>query len=534
MARKKLKRPICGFTGLIIRRGVVLREILRLKNWIKKQDMADHKIQASIKNIKDVLEREKEETLSIPDFQRPYCWNEGNVRLLLQDVYDSWKSDKHSYRIGSVILYKYKPDLGKPAERLEIVDGQQRITTILLMLRSLTHEEDKDLFKNDFVGNNLCKTLKYEHIESQQHISENNEVIKNWIKEKNIKKQEFYKYLVENCTFVEIVVTDLSEAFQMFDSQNGRGKELEAYNLLKAYHIRSMENETQDTKKECDRRWESATIYKMEPSNEKEEKQDILKQVINEQLYRTRKWSRKAAAYEFNKSQITEFKGSVVISKQNAIKYPFQNSQLLQYIAKNYFESIGLSVTGIKPRFINGDSNNINPFVLINQNIINGKQFFDYIETYIEIYKNLFVDIKNDSLKEFKSYYSTYCEYEGAHRTGDAYLKEVYKSLIFIVFDKYGEVGVNKYYKLLYVLMYRLRLEKKQVKYNSVAQYPTVFFSNIENSTDILDIDMQFLGQEAKKEIKCEKEIKEIIPAFIEHGITIKNIDLNNYKNENQ
>jgi len=58
--------------------------------------MAANSINASIKEIKKVLQQEN---LSIPDFQRPYCWDENNIRLLLQDVYDSWKSNKQSYRI---------------------------------------------------------------------------------------------------------------------------------------------------------------------------------------------------------------------------------------------------------------------------------------------------------------------------------------------------------------------------------------------------------------------------------------------------
>lgn len=50
------------------------------------------------------------------------------------------------------------------------------------------------------------------------------------------------------CEFVVIKVKELAEAFQMFESQNGRGKDLEAYNLLKAYHIRAMENDSQSEK----------------------------------------------------------------------------------------------------------------------------------------------------------------------------------------------------------------------------------------------------------------------------------------------
>ena len=47
----------------------------------------------------------------------------------------------------------------------------------------------------------------------------------------------------------------------MFESQNGRGKELEAYNLLKAYHIRAMSYSSQEDKILCDKRWEDATMH---------------------------------------------------------------------------------------------------------------------------------------------------------------------------------------------------------------------------------------------------------------------------------
>ena len=36
---------------------------------------------------------------------------------------------------------------------------------------------------------------------------------------------------------VEVVLQDISEAFQFFDSQNARGKDLEPHDLLKAYHL---------------------------------------------------------------------------------------------------------------------------------------------------------------------------------------------------------------------------------------------------------------------------------------------------------
>jgi hypothetical protein len=470
-------------------------------------------INASIKKLKDVLAQ----NLEIPNFQRPYRWDDRNVRQLLQDVYDSWKRGKQSYRIGSTILF----DTKKVDNSLQIVDGQQRITTILLVLRQLTENENKD-----FPGKILCSKLNYEHEESQKHIFANNKHIGKWIEERisSTEKQSFYKYLIDYCEFVEIRVTDLSEAFQMFDSQNGRGKALEAYNLLKAYHIRAMEIETQDEKIECDKRWEGATRYryKINPNDEKEneKEQDILKQVINEQLYRTRKWSRKSDAYGFDNTKIPEFKG-VLIGKQNSVNFAYQNTELLNYIATKYFESIGLNVKGIKSRFYPSDPENINPFVLINQNIINGKHFFDYIETYIEIYKRLFIYRKNDSLEKFQVFFDEYCnKYKGSNRLGDSYLKEVYKSLIFVLFDKFGEEGLYKYdnYKTLYVLIYRLRLEKMQVKYDSVAQYPKTFFADINNAKDL---NLNSLNEKALVSIECRKDIQYIQPVFEEYGIEI-------------
>jgi len=481
--------------------------------------MCTEAITAKIKKINDVLQRK----LSIPNYQRPYRWQEEDVRLLLQDILTSWQEGKKSYRVGSVILHKEKNG------NLGIVDGQQRITTILLILKIL----ESDL------GISLYSDLKFDHNDSKNNIVRNYLYIKDWVKENinNEKKLVFSTYLTEYCEFVEIIVSDLSEAFQMFDSQNGRGKELEPYNLLKAFHIRAMDTETQDTKIECDRRWENATRYKVNKNNEKENPTDILKQVFNEQIYRTRIWSRKEEAYGFNKQRLNEFKG-ISIDKNNLIKYPFQNILLLQSIANNFFESSGVGVNGIINRFNNDPFKNINPFVQLNQAIINGKSFFDYTETYVEIYNQLFsLSESSNQLIEFKKFYKKYCcDYEGSQRDGDRYIKELYKSLIFLIFDKYGEDGINKYYDILYALVYRVRLNKKQVKYDAIAKFPRdeKLFSTICESNSYFGL--QRLETKSKEKIDCKKEVPVIIQFFRNYDCLLetseKNIILEKYKKE--
>lgn len=465
-------------------------------------------IRAEIKKVNAVLSQK----LEIPVYQRPYRWQPKNVAQLLEDIYGSWKQVKSAYRIGSVILYENVQD---KSDGFKIIDGQQRITTLVLILCQLGCTK----------AIALSKKLKFNHSDSEKCIRENSEFIAYWLTENVVReKPDFLNYITKFCEFVEVRVTKLSESFQMFDSQNSRGKTLEPYNLLKAYHIRAMEDEQANDvdKMTSDRRWENATRFVIDPLNTEDKPQDILKQLFDEQLYRTRVWSKKHAAYDFNKNTIEEFKGHTIKSKEE-MEYPFHNSNLLRSVALNYFNGLQVQVKGMKSRFNQKHLSNVNDFVSINQPILNGQSFFDYIESYVEIYKQLFIN-KDDTffLKDFKNFYEVQCQYAKSYRTGDQYLKELYKSLIILIFDKYGEEGVDKYYKILYAVVYRLRLEKQQVKYAAVAKYPSELeiFSIIEQSKNYFEL--RALNEIAKRDIDCAKVEDVIVYFFIEFKVKIK------------
>ena len=61
----------------------------------------------------------------IPRFQRPYSWKSDNIRDFWNDITNS---DEGSYFIGSMVIYSMKQD------RFGVVDGQQRLTTITILL----------------------------------------------------------------------------------------------------------------------------------------------------------------------------------------------------------------------------------------------------------------------------------------------------------------------------------------------------------------------------------------------------------------
>lgn len=167
--------------------------------------------------------------LIIPDYQRPYKWTVGNVIRLLDDIEEAWKNDRRNYRVGTLILHNEKKDI------YNIVDGQQRTVTFSLILKAFFNVDENNNFPN-------FKQLKLER--NSFNISN---VINNFREiERRIKRfndnRDFLNYLLKNCEMVVVITKELSEAFQFFDSQNSRGKKLYPHDLLKAYHLREMNN----------------------------------------------------------------------------------------------------------------------------------------------------------------------------------------------------------------------------------------------------------------------------------------------------
>ena len=434
--------------------------------------------------------------LHIPEYQRPYRWTTKNVEQLFADINNARANGKQDYLIGSVIIHK------KEDNTLDIVDGQQRITTLYLIAKALNYKAP-------------LPHLAFNHADSFFHIHENNAFIHEWV-ELNLAKsdrQNFLDYIFGNCQVVEVTVKLLHEAFQLFETQNGRGKELEAYNLLKAYHIRAMTSSSRKEKIDCDVRWEDAAMY----ADKNNTPRDLLRQLINEHLYRCRLWSRSEEAGRFSKQCVDEFKGFTV-DRDTPVEFAYQNCLVQQQIASGLMQLMNTGLFKVKSRFEHGDPNNISPFVNINQLIVNGKPFFDWVETYIEIYKRIFMQPDSSQLSNFKDFYRSFCKYEGCQRNGDSYIREVYKSAIILIFDRFGEKGLNHLYKAVYICLYRMRLEKKQVRYATMSSYSSSgwIFALINNARNISDLsDIISRASEYKKITPKNFEAKKINELFV-------------------
>lgn len=79
--------------------------------------------------IQDILTENKK--FIIPSYQRPYSWTVDNAEQLIDDIYKSSQSDESEYFIGSMIC------INKGQNQYEVVDGQQRLTTLSIIVSEL-------------------------------------------------------------------------------------------------------------------------------------------------------------------------------------------------------------------------------------------------------------------------------------------------------------------------------------------------------------------------------------------------------------
>lgn len=122
--------------------------------------------------------------LKVPDYQRPYTWTEKQVKPLLEDLYAFFqKNNANSIPVllGSTILFetKEKDDKGVDTDKgiFEIVDGQQRLTTLAIILHCLGNTNTSFLSQS------------FTHQKSIDNIKVNQKIISEFIEKKKLMRQ---------------------------------------------------------------------------------------------------------------------------------------------------------------------------------------------------------------------------------------------------------------------------------------------------------------------------------------------------------
>lgn len=206
------------------------------------------------------IEKLFEERYIIPIYQRNFEWGESEIRQLILDIFDySIDNYNKDYYIGTLIVYDRK-------NNFEIIDGQQRLTTLCILL-SLIKNEYKDKYKKYITENynlnltfdsrkNSTETLKTlfnkDKNYTEKYISENpNSITEGYIICKKVlseilnkdNEDKFFKYLFENVKILRVLVLEDTDLNHYFEIMNSRGEQLEKHEILKARLLEKLDNE---------------------------------------------------------------------------------------------------------------------------------------------------------------------------------------------------------------------------------------------------------------------------------------------------
>ena len=216
--------------------------------------------------------------LTIPDYQRIYCWTDNNIKTL-------WKNLKEmpeglDYHLGAIILQKQD-------DGCDIIDGQQRLVTLTLILRALGYEGNMPLLLQRFKSREAC-----ENISNAKYVIQE---IKGWDSEEN---NAMLNNILSHLSFSVLLLksNNIDLAYTFFSNQNSRGVRLSDYDILKAHHLRFLI--TNDSQAEhLARRWNTIS--------QETDSDNVLfiHKTLGLYLFRIRKWMRKHSCDEMNSNR---------------------------------------------------------------------------------------------------------------------------------------------------------------------------------------------------------------------------------------
>lgn len=371
--------------------------------------------------------------LAIPNYQRPYKWQPKHVNQLVDDIFQH--RDKSRYRLGTVVLFKSK-DQQQPS--IDIVDGQQRLLTLTLICSALNNEHKQ--FSPTLLGHSFSSKASIANLQHNAQL-----IFERFAGLNDPEKEELLTFVLERCELVVVTLDNLSEAFQFFDSQNARGKALEPYDLLKAYHLREMMEFTEQSERlHHVRLWEEGVNPENGGTN--------LHQIMGEFLFRMRRWIDGGYGIQFSRHNIDVFKG---INLENT-HYAYAETMLaLDYAIQQYNDD---------PMRKWDKQHKAYPFQ-VDQVMINGKRFFEYIQHYLGIHKVLF-DKDTGLLENFTKEYLRYPGHD--KRSGDQYVNNLFKCAVMHYYDKFGEHELLNAAKICFRWSYYLRVQLQSIGMSSI------------------------------------------------------------------
>lgn len=195
-------------------------------------------------------------TYEVPIYQRNYAWEKDEISALIQDVYDAYNAGKKVYYIGTLVTF-YKGD-----NIYEVIDGQQRLTTIYLVLKALNGEiKNKLTYRARKKSSKTIKNIpdfKIDFEELDTGIKKGFKYAQDAIREivPEASREEFKSYFQVNVHIIHYQVPKDIDLNHYFEIMNSRGEQLEKHEIIKTRLIEKLD---ESDKAKLNRIWESCS-----------------------------------------------------------------------------------------------------------------------------------------------------------------------------------------------------------------------------------------------------------------------------------
>ena len=214
----------------------------------------------------------------IPMYQRNYAWADQEINQLIDDVLDyetkyskqTQESSNANYYIGTLVVYKQKDG------SYEVIDGQQRLTTLSLLAIYLKNNSDESVlswYQTDYLNlsfecrdkstytlqalfNNILSD-KDKHLANKQEDKINPAILNGYkiieetlepkVKERNTTLKAFSDYVSNNIKILRVEVPEHTDLNHYFEVMNNRGEQLEKHEILKSHLLSVVQNDSQLT-----------------------------------------------------------------------------------------------------------------------------------------------------------------------------------------------------------------------------------------------------------------------------------------------
>ena len=201
---------------------------------------------------------------NIPIYQRLYVWKELQVNKLLEDIYDAYSRDEDNYYLGGVVTYSN-------GKKLDLIDGQQRFTTLWLICMVVSSIEPNVCNEMKcFCGNeeelriqfairpqitkfliSRMKKSKYDDCDTKQVSDVKNMIdaignIESFCEDDKRREYlvDFALFLMTKVILVRTEIPEETDLNKLFELINGRGQQLSQTDILKSHILDLIRKET--------------------------------------------------------------------------------------------------------------------------------------------------------------------------------------------------------------------------------------------------------------------------------------------------